>query len=85
MRAHDLMPLKVSHTDLIEYRYAGWMGTIAARHEENDGTLSTKVAFEEAGHRLAAIAGTSTCHVVQVRHYSSLLFKFIPFTIFSEP
>ncbi|VDB86784.1 unnamed protein product [Peniophora sp. CBMAI 1063] len=45
--------------------YAGWMGTIAARHKERDGSLSTKVAFEEAGHRLAAIAGTSTCHVVQ--------------------
>ena len=41
------------------------MGTIAARHKEKDGSLSTKVAFEEAGHRLAAIAGTSTCHVVQ--------------------
>ncbi|KAI0034386.1 Pentulose kinase [Vararia minispora EC-137] len=47
--------------------YAGWMGTIAARHKEKDGRLSTHVAFEEAGHRLAAIAGTSTCHVVQSR------------------
>jgi hypothetical protein len=42
------------------------MGTIAALHKEKDGLLSKKVAFEEAGHRLAAIAGTSTCHVVQV-------------------
>ena len=29
------------------------MGTIAARHEEKDGKMSAKVAFEEAGHRLS--------------------------------
>ncbi|KAA1465926.1 Pentulose kinase [Dentipellis sp. KUC8613] len=44
--------------------YAGWLGTIAARHEEG-GKLSERVAFEESGHRLAAVAGTSTCHIVQ--------------------
>ncbi|KAI0069267.1 Pentulose kinase [Artomyces pyxidatus] len=46
--------------------YAGWVGTIAARHEEG-GKLSDPVAFEESGHRLAAVAGTSTCYIVQSR------------------
>lgn len=46
--------------------YAGWLGTIAARHEEN-GKLSPSMPFEESGHRLAAVAGTSTCHIVQSR------------------
>lgn len=40
--------------------YAGWVGTIAASMEgEADATL------QDSGGRLAAIAGTSTCHVVQ--------------------
>ncbi|KAI0052638.1 Pentulose kinase [Auriscalpium vulgare] len=47
--------------------YAGWVGTIAARHDEGNGGLSAPVAFEESGHRLAACAGTSTCHIVQSR------------------
>ncbi|KAJ7638433.1 Pentulose kinase [Roridomyces roridus] len=38
--------------------YAGWLGTIAARQTDTP-TLS------ESGHRLAAVAGTSTCHIVQ--------------------
>ncbi|KAI0319179.1 Pentulose kinase [Amylostereum chailletii] len=46
--------------------YAGWVGTIAARHEDGN-QLSKPVAFEDSGHRLAAIAGTSTCHIVQSR------------------
>lgn len=46
--------------------YAGWMGTVAARYREN-GVLSDIVpSLEESGHRLAAVAGTSTCHIVQV-------------------
>jgi ribulose kinase len=46
-------------------RYAGWLGTIAARHEE-EGEVSPSVSLNESGHRLAAVAGTSTCHLVQV-------------------
>jgi len=45
-------------------RYAGWLGTIAARHEE-EGEVSPSVSLSESGHRLAAVAGTSTCHLVQ--------------------
>ncbi|KAI9448461.1 Pentulose kinase [Lactarius indigo] len=44
--------------------YAGWLGTIAARHEVG-GKISTSVSLQESGHRLAAVAGTSTCHLVQ--------------------
>ncbi|KAF8259141.1 Pentulose kinase [Lactarius quietus] len=44
--------------------YAGWLGTIAARHEEG-GETSPLVSLHESGHRLAAVAGTSTCHLVQ--------------------
>ena len=52
-------------------RYAGWLGSVAARYEEN-GKLSEVIpSLEEGGHRLAVIAGTSTCHLVQV-HISSL-------------
>ena len=39
---------------------------MAARYEEN-GKLSEVVpSLEEGSHRLAVIAGTSTCHLVQV-------------------
>ncbi|KAI5829792.1 Pentulose kinase [Schizophyllum commune Tattone D] len=45
--------------------YAGWMGTVAARYVEN-GKLSDVVpTLDESRHRLAACAGTSTCHIVQ--------------------
>ncbi|KAN0124378.1 Pentulose kinase [Russula decolorans] len=44
--------------------YAGWLGTIAARHEE-EGGVSPSVSLNESGQRLAAVAGTSTCHLVQ--------------------
>ncbi|KAF8898113.1 FGGY family of carbohydrate kinase [Gymnopilus junonius] len=45
--------------------YAGWMGTVAARYKVN-GELSDVIpSLEESGHRLAAVAGTSTCHIVQ--------------------
>jgi hypothetical protein len=44
---------------------------VAARYEEN-GKLSEVVpSLEDGGHRLAVIAGTSTCHLVQV-HIPSL-------------
>ncbi|KAF8485225.1 Pentulose kinase [Russula ochroleuca] len=44
--------------------YAGWLGTIAARHEEG-GVVSPSVSSNDSCHRLAAVAGTSTCHLVQ--------------------
>jgi hypothetical protein len=53
-------------------RYSGWLGTIAARHEE-DGEISPSVSLLESGHRLAAVAGTSTCHLVQVHDQHQLL------------
>ncbi|PPQ94200.1 hypothetical protein CVT25_006854 [Psilocybe cyanescens] len=45
--------------------YAGWLGTIAARYTENDVLSNVVPSIEESGHRLAAVAGTSTCHIVQ--------------------
>ena len=42
--------------------YAGWVGTVAAPMPD----LGSKtVDLQESRHRLAAIAGTSTCHIVQ--------------------
>ena len=39
---------------------------MAARYKEN-GKLSDVIpSLEDGGHRLAVIAGTSTCHLVQV-------------------
>jgi hypothetical protein len=52
-------------------RYAGWLGTIAARHE-GEGGVSPSVSLNESGHRLAAVAGTSTCHLVQVQRHGNL-------------
>lgn len=40
--------------------YAGWIGTIAAPMSAAEETT-----LEEGKYRLAAIAGTSTCHIVQ--------------------
>ncbi|GAA6060420.1 hypothetical protein JCM10212_002188 [Sporobolomyces blumeae] len=40
--------------------YAGWVGTVAAPMEGQDTT-----SLSDSRHRLAAIAGTSTCHIVQ--------------------
>ncbi|KAL0062626.1 hypothetical protein AAF712_010463 [Marasmius tenuissimus] len=46
--------------------YAGWLGTVAARYKEN-GKLSVAIKnVDESRHRLAAVAGTSTCHIVQL-------------------
>lgn len=45
-------------------RYAGWVGTIAAKSSADKSTERLKL--EESSHRLAACAGTSTCHIVQV-------------------
>ncbi|KAF8164857.1 hypothetical protein B0H34DRAFT_214475 [Crassisporium funariophilum] len=45
--------------------YAGWLGTVAARYEENGKVSDIIPTVQESGHRLAAVAGTSTCHIVQ--------------------
>ncbi|KAG5645270.1 hypothetical protein DXG03_006572 [Asterophora parasitica] len=47
------------------FRYAGWMGTIAARYNENGNISDVLPSLGESQHRLAAVAGTSTCHLVQ--------------------
>ena len=47
-------------------RYAGWLGSVAARYEENGKLSGVVPSLEEGSHRLAVIAGTSTCHLVQV-------------------
>ncbi|KAG0700075.1 hypothetical protein DFH29DRAFT_990548 [Suillus ampliporus] len=46
--------------------YAGWMGTVAARYMENGQLSNILPSLDESRHRLAAVAGTSTCHIVQV-------------------
>lgn len=51
--------------------YAGWLGTVGARCYEsgsalNGEVLEDKPSLEEARKRLAVVAGTSTCHIVQV-------------------
>ncbi len=46
--------------------YAGWLGTVAASSKTREGKVTSELpGFEESGHRLAAVAGTSTCHIVQ--------------------
>ncbi|KAG8745419.1 hypothetical protein FRC10_008129 [Ceratobasidium sp. 414] len=50
--------------------YAGWIGTVAARYKANGlsgaDQLSPSPTLDASGERLAAVAGTSTCHVIQV-------------------
>lgn len=45
--------------------YAGWLGTVAARYKENGKLVEKIPSIDESRHRLAACAGTSTCHIVQ--------------------
>ncbi|KZO94845.1 Pentulose kinase [Calocera viscosa TUFC12733] len=46
--------------------YAGWIGTVAGRYTEgSQGALSPQPKLGDSRGRLAAIAGTSTCHIVQ--------------------
>jgi len=45
--------------------YAGWLGTVAARYKENGKLVEKVPSIDESRHRLAAVAGTSTCHIVQ--------------------
>jgi FGGY-family pentulose kinase len=50
--------------------YAGWIGTVGAKVELDDGTLDTaapKNDVTQAFTRLAAVAGTSTCHLAMSR------------------
>ncbi|KAJ9109148.1 hypothetical protein QFC21_000476 [Naganishia friedmannii] len=47
--------------------YAGWIGTIAASHDHEDVAGNTP-SLAESSSRLAAVAGTSTCHLVQSDH-----------------
>lgn len=47
--------------------YAGWIGTVGAK--VTMGKKSLNIEYDEAHleqvfHRLAAVAGTSTCHLV---------------------
>jgi len=42
------------------------MGTVAAQYKDADGKIAGEIGdYSESGHRLAAVAGTSTCHIVQ--------------------
>jgi len=46
--------------------YAGWVGTIGARYQlEDKESVSDCPTEEEARFRLAAVAGTSTCYLIQ--------------------
>jgi ribulose kinase len=58
--------------------YAGWIGSIAARdipyRSDTSSTTKEKLTapptIDESQHRLAAVAGTSTCHLIQVKSRS---------------
>ncbi|GMK53890.1 hypothetical protein CspeluHIS016_0104760 [Cutaneotrichosporon spelunceum] len=45
--------------------YSGWIGTVAAATKGDDGEMDKPPTFDDAAHRLAAVAGTSTCHLAQ--------------------
>ena len=46
--------------------YAGWIGTVAAvSAPEGEKPPTSAPSLDEASSRLAAIAGTSTCHIAQ--------------------
>jgi ribulose kinase len=47
---------------LTRARYAGWIGTVGAA-TSTDGKVSGKPPMQDSFKRLAAIAGTSTCHI----------------------
>lgn len=49
--------------------YAGWVGTVAA--PANNEPWNADVSLASSKHRLAAIAGTSTCHCVQAQGRNS--------------
>jgi hypothetical protein len=66
------------------HSYAGWIGTVGAAHEG-----VPHPTLEDAATRLAAIAGTSTCHIAQSKEgilvpgVVRLLFHFL--SIISPP
>ena len=70
-----LLPLQAPVLIMVN-RYAGWLGTVGARcYVPNADPEASKTerlvlepspSVEEAGKRLAVVAGTSTCHIVQV-------------------
>ena len=65
--------------------YAGWLGTVAARYDQA-GKMSGVPTIEESSHRLAAVAGTSTCHLVQVRVLTLSRFSAEPIVwVFKSP
>ncbi|BEJ14916.1 hypothetical protein CspHIS471_0406830 [Cutaneotrichosporon sp. HIS471] len=45
--------------------YSGWIGTVAAMTKTDDGKTEKPPTLDDAAHRLAAVAGTSTCHLAQ--------------------
>jgi ribulose kinase len=49
------------------------MGTVAARYTENGQLSNVLPSLDESRHRLAAVAGTSTCHIVQVSYLTQSL------------
>ncbi|OAX39251.1 Pentulose kinase [Rhizopogon vinicolor AM-OR11-026] len=56
--------------------YAGWMGTVAARYIEDGQVSNVLPSLDESRHRVAVVAGTSTCHIVQ----ASYLAQSVPYT-----
>ena len=56
----------------IHLRYSGWLGTVAARYSENGILSEVLPSLQDSQHRLASVAGTSTCHIVQVCAISNL-------------
>lgn len=50
-----------------DLRYSGWIGTVAAVATSADGKKENKPTLDEAARRLAAVAGTSTCHLAQTK------------------
>jgi ribulose kinase len=65
--------------DFGQERYAGWLGTVAARYTVNGKFADDRgvPSLEESKHRLAVVAGTSTCHLVQVGYPFCLVCGFI--------
>ncbi|KAK7051244.1 hypothetical protein VNI00_004744 [Paramarasmius palmivorus] len=47
--------------------YGGWLGTVAASYNDKGNLPKTIKDVEQSQHRLAAVAGTSTCLIVQSR------------------
>lgn len=46
-------------------RYSGWIGTVAAVATSSSGEKEPVPTLDDAARRLAAVAGTSTCHLAQ--------------------